>query len=115
MGKAAQRRGRILDVLCVSALLLGWVSDAPAAPPPLRVLFLGDRGHHRPADRFGQIEPVLASRGIAATYTEDGGDLNPTTLGRYDALIIYANIDAIAPEREKALLDYVAGGRGFSR
>ncbi len=32
--------------------------------PRLKVLFLGDRGHHRPADRAAQINPVLAGRGI---------------------------------------------------
>ena len=37
---------------------------------PLKVLFLGDNGHHRPADRFRQLEPVLASRGIELTYTD---------------------------------------------
>src|SRR4029079_951978 len=31
----------------------------------------------------------------------------------YDALIIYANITQISPEQEQALLDYVAGGKGF--
>src|SRR4051794_40027589 len=94
MNGMARRMLRTLQMCCVSALFLGAASEAPAAPPPLRVLFLGDRGHHRPADRFRQIEPVLASRGIEVTYTEDVADLNPTTLGRYDALIVYANIDA---------------------
>jgi putative membrane-bound dehydrogenase-like protein len=113
MKGTASRWLQLLHVCWVSALFLGHVTDAPAAAPPLRALFLGDRGHHRPADRFQQIEPVLASRGIQATYTEGVGDLNPTTLGRYDVLIIYANIDTIAPDQEKALLDFVAGGGGF--
>jgi uncharacterized protein len=114
MSGMARRMLRTFHVCCVSALMLGAASAAQAAPSPLRVLFLGDRGLHRPADRFHQIEPVLASRGIEVTYTEDVGDLNPSTLGRYDALLLYANIDAIAPDREKALLDYVAGGGGFA-
>src|SRR4051812_43791036 len=113
MSGTTRRRLRILRVCCVSALFLGPASDAPAAPPPLRALFFGDRGHHRPTDRFHQIEPVMASRGIQVVYTEDVGDLNPTTLGRYDALIVYANIDTLAPEQEQALLGYVAGGGGF--
>ncbi|HEX8201833.1 MAG TPA: PVC-type heme-binding CxxCH protein, partial [Isosphaeraceae bacterium] len=79
----------------------------------MKVLFLGDAGHHRPADRAAQITPVLAGRGIAITYTENPSDLNPRTLGRYDALVVYANIDAIAPEQENALLAYVEGGGGF--
>src|SRR5204862_4708901 len=40
-------------------------------------------------------------------------DLNPTTLGQYDVLIIYANHTTIAKEQEKALLDFVASGRGL--
>jgi putative membrane-bound dehydrogenase-like protein len=105
---------RILDAFCVTALVLGVASETQAAPPTLRVLFLGDRGHHRPADRFRQIAPILASRGIDVTYTEDVGNLNPTSLGRHDVLIIYANIDTLAPDQEKALLDYVAGGGGLA-
>ena len=81
--------------------------------PPLKVLFLGDRGHHEPADRAAQITPVLAGRGIEVTYTERLDDLNPETLAKYDALLIYANINEITPAQEKALLDYVEGGGAF--
>ena len=56
---------------------------------------------------------MLAGRGIDVTYTEKLGDLNPETLARYDALLIYANINEISPDQEKALLDYVEGGGGF--
>ncbi len=84
-----------------------------ASHTTLRVLFLGDRGHHRPADRFAQIKPVLAGRGIEATYTEKASDLNRETLGKYDALVIYANTESITPAQEKALLDYVEEGGGF--
>jgi uncharacterized protein len=91
------------------------LQDANSKPPPtkLRVLFLGDRGHHRPADRAAQIKPVLAGRGIGLTYTENVKDLNRETLSRYDALLIYANTESISPEQEKALLDYVEEGGGF--
>ena len=67
-----------------------------AAEPsePLKVLFLGDKGHHPPADRAAQLIPVLAGRGIEITYTEKLADLNPENLARYDGLIVYANIDA---------------------
>jgi putative membrane-bound dehydrogenase-like protein len=87
--------------------------DPSPEAKPLAVLFLGDRGGHRPADRFEQLAPVLAGRGIELTYTEEVSDLNPENLGRYDALVIYANTTQISEEQEKALLDYVAGGGGF--
>ena len=80
---------------------------------PLNVLFLGDRGHHRPADRAAQITPVFAGRGIDVTYTEKLGDLNPETLARYDALLDLRQHQRDHPGQEKALLDYVEGGGGF--
>jgi putative membrane-bound dehydrogenase-like protein len=109
------RRKRLWLVAAVFGLwpavvLLGGPGETPR---PLSVLFLGDRGHHRPADRAAQLIPVLHDRGIEVTYTEKLSDLNPETLVKYDALAVYANIDRIEPEQEKALLDYVAGGGGF--
>ena len=47
------------------------------------------------------------------TYTDQLSDLNPATLARYDALVIYANHTRISPEQEKALLDYVESGHGL--
>ncbi|HVX61888.1 MAG TPA: PVC-type heme-binding CxxCH protein [Pirellulales bacterium] len=81
--------------------------------PAIKALFLGDQGHHRPAERARQLIPVMAGRGIEIVYTENVAELNPDNLRRYDALILYANIDRIEPREEKALLDYVAGGGGF--
>jgi putative membrane-bound dehydrogenase-like protein len=80
---------------------------------PIKILFLGDNGHHRPADRFRQLQPVLAKRGIELTYTDSVKLLEPKTLAAYDGLIIYANTTRIEPDQEKALLDYVEGGKGF--
>ena len=91
------------------ALLLAAL--ATGSPDDLRVLFLGDRGHHRPADRAKQLVPVLAERGIAITYTENPDDL--LRLAGYHALLVYANIDAITPAQEQALLAYVEGGGGY--
>ncbi len=88
-------------------------SASSAGARDLSLLFLGDRGHHQPAERFAQLQPVLVSRGVKLTYTENVGDLNPATLAKYDGLIVYANIDEIKPEQETALLEYVAAGHGF--
>jgi putative membrane-bound dehydrogenase-like protein len=88
-------------------------STAQAAPAPIKILFVGDKGHHRPAERFRQIQPVLAARGIDLTYTDKVEALNPGLLGRYDGLLIYANTTRITPQQEKALLDFVEGGKGF--
>ena len=56
---------------------------------------------------------MLAGRRIRVTYTEKLNDLNPETLARHDALIIYANTTRIGAAQEKALLDYVEGGGGI--
>jgi putative membrane-bound dehydrogenase-like protein len=79
----------------------------------LEVLFLGDNGHHRPIERVPSLMAALGPKGINITYTDELADLNPTTLNKYDALLLYANWDVISPEQEKALLDYVASGNGF--
>ncbi|QDU31300.1 Trehalose utilization [Anatilimnocola aggregata] len=102
-----------------SALMLfvGAIVVAPAsaadATQRLNLLFLGDKGHHQPEARFKQIMPVLKERGIDLTYTEKMSDLNKTTLGDYDGLVIYANTTEISPEQEKALLEYIEAGKGF--
>jgi putative membrane-bound dehydrogenase-like protein len=79
----------------------------------IRLLFLGDKGHHQPAARFRQLQPALAQRGIELKYTENAGDLNSETLAAFDGLVVYANIEQITPQQETALLEYVASGKGF--
>ena len=92
--------------------LVASVSTAPAQS--LRVLFLGDNGHHRPENRFLLLEPVLAERGIELTYVGDPAKaLTGETLAEYDGLLLYANIDRIEPDQAAALIDYVQSGHGF--
>ncbi len=80
---------------------------------PIKILFLGDNGHHRPAERFLQLRPILAKRGIDLTYTDKTEVLDPKALAPYDGLLIYANTTKITPDQEAALLEYVEGGKGF--
>src|SRR3954469_14451719 len=105
---------RFLRLGCILAV---WAIVVPAtgqaAAPTLRVLFLGDNGHHRPADRFKQLQPVLATNGIELVYTEDLADLNPAKLVAFDCLAIYANHTKISPEQERAMLDFVDAGGGL--
>ena len=86
---------------------------APAVAEDLQVLFLGDNGHHLPQERFAQLAPALAPRGIRLVYTDRIDDLNPANLRKYDALAVYANIDAIGKPQADAVLEYVSGGGGF--
>jgi putative membrane-bound dehydrogenase-like protein len=99
--------------LLLSILLACAACAAQASEAPLKVLFLGDKGHHRPADRFAQLQPVLAPRGIELVYTDKVSDLDPHVLAAYDALAVYANIDTLPPAGEAAILDFVRNGKGL--
>jgi len=107
------RARRFLMLGLVALGLFVAPTGAQAAEGPLKVLFLGDQGHHRPADRFSQLQPVLAERGIELVYTERLEDLDRAVLGRYDVLAVYANIDELPAEREAAIVDFVRGGKGL--
>src|SRR5690606_8041571 len=79
----------------------------------LKVLFLGDNGHHQPNDRAKSVLPVLTERGIDMFYTDDPADLNLETLSGYHALIFYNNHREISPEQLQALRGFVENGGGF--
>ena len=85
--------------LCLGASVVSFAAE----PKPIKVLFLGDNGHHRPADRFRQLQPALAARGIDLTYTDKADALSPQVLNRYDGLLIYANTDKITPACRKVI------------
>lgn len=104
-----KRIHRLVGILMLTLLSRGFAAEQPE----LRVLFLGDQGHHKPADRFKQLQPVLAQHRIELTYTESLNDLNRSKLAGFDCLLIYANHTKIEPAQEKALLDFVQAGGGF--
>ncbi len=110
MMRAKRRNWWVVPVLVACAVMAG---AQVGHGEELRVLFLGDAGHHQPRARFDQLQPALARRGIDLVYTDKTPDLTAETLAGYDALLLYANIDAIEPAAAQALLDYVAGGGGF--
>ena len=97
-------------VLIAASSFLG----AQTARPGVNILFLGHPSEHHNSAKFEpMLASALASEGITFTYTEDPADLNPAKLAQFDALLIYANHTTIAPEQEKALLEYVEGGKAF--
>jgi putative membrane-bound dehydrogenase-like protein len=106
--------GRCALPLWILAVVFAGIGAAPAfAQPVLKVLFLGDNGLHKPAERLRPFAPVMMNRGIQIVYTEDLGALRLENLKRYDAVMIYGNIETISPGSEQALLDYVAQGGGL--
>ena len=91
----------------VTGLLALSFSPAHAETPRIKVLFLGDNGHHKPIDRAADLVAPLARAGIDIAYTDDLNDLNSENLSCYDGVIIYANHTKIAPKQEQALLSFV--------
>ena len=100
-------------ILFTSCLSSAQTINSAAKARRLEVLFLGDNGHHRPIDFVPVLMESMGSKGINFTYTDKITDLNPKTLGKYDALMLFANWDSIAPAQANALLDFVASGKGF--
>ena len=97
-------------------LVLSLIGLLQTAAPPKRisVLFLGHNSTHHDSARFApMLRDALAPDGIDVAYTADPNDLNAANLAKYDALLIYANHTTITPDQERALLDFVAGGKGF--
>lgn len=116
-----------LGLLLCAALPLTGAEKPKAAPAPaaggqpqqlagprVKVLFLGDKGHHNPLDRFRQVVSEMMGRGVDLTYTDELSQINPANLKRFDALMLYANITKATPDVEKAILDYVADGHGYA-
>jgi putative membrane-bound dehydrogenase-like protein len=103
----------LIHFLIIPLLLILSSAVSLDAAENLSLLYLGDNGHHEPYQRFQQLSPVMKLRGIDLTYTDDMREINPDTLSNYDGLVIYANITEISPEQEKALLNFVADGKGL--
>src|SRR5687768_1930288 len=80
----------------------------------LEILLLGHKSEHHFSEKFAEIiSQQFFKDGINISYTTDPNDLNADNLSKYDGLMIYSNHDQITPAQEKALLDYVKGGKGF--
>ncbi len=97
-------------------LLCGIVLSRGASGQPadhLRVLFLGDNGHHQPAQRAKQLIPYLAERGIQVVYTDRVEDLNAQNLNHYNTLLFYGNTPTLSNDQETVLLDFVENGGGL--
>lgn len=103
----------VIGFLSVAIGSLVAQESAPARPAPLKLLFLGDNGHHQPAVRFKQLQPAMAERNINLIYSDMVTDLNPETLKSYDGVVVYANIDTITDDQARSLLDFVASGKGY--
>ncbi len=94
-------------------LLLASTLLAQAEPPPVRALFLGDRGHHRPEQRWRESRESFLAEGVELNYTEDLAALTTERLEPFDALLVYANLESLPAAAMVAVLDFVRSGKGF--
>lgn len=83
-------------------------------PRRVEILVLGHESEHHNSEKLmTYLQTPLFQKGINLTYTTDVNDLNDVTLSNYDGLMIYANHEQISPEQEKALKDYIQGGKAL--
>ncbi len=106
-----------LFVVTGTALVIfsaGAAEPSPAANTVrTSVLLYGDHGHHRP-DAFAKaMTPALAKLGVDVTFTQEIGDINPKNLAKYDCLAIYGDSGELPAQAERAMLEFVEGGKGF--
>ena len=109
---------RLLTLLFLTAAFAapGFSSQAKADEGPIRVLFLGHESeHHNSNLYYPMLSRALGRDAIYFDYVtsveEALGDAD--YLGKFDALLLYANHGRIEPHQWKNLKDYVEGGGGF--
>ena len=90
------------------------VSQNDDAPRRVEMLFLGHESTHHDSQSYAPLlASALATHGINISWANDVAALNKENLSRFDALLLYANHDSITQSQERALLDFVASGKGF--
>ena len=108
---------RTLAIIMISSLMLSGTFPSRSdkdVPRRLEILFLGHESRHHRSDELSSILlKEYFKAGINISYTTDPASLNEQNLSRYDGLILYANHDSITASQSKALLSFVAGGKGF--
>jgi type 1 glutamine amidotransferase len=111
---------RIVKAAQCLALLGATVSGLVAQPAPLpgrpmKVLMLGHTSdHHNAIALYPLMAEPMARMDINVSLVLTPEEaLRPEVLQNYDALIFYANHTTITPPQEKALLDFVEGGKGL--
>jgi len=91
-------------------------SQSPTSTPTqsrVRVLFLGDNGHHVPWKRAQSLLLPFAAHGIDIYYTDSKDDLNDQELNRYQAIMLYNNHTTVSRPQLNALMTFVSDGGGL--
>jgi putative membrane-bound dehydrogenase-like protein len=117
----AIRLAFVLPLTALAAVLAKPLITPKPEARRLEVLFFGaptaNGPGHDPVTRYRVIKRNLGTEGIDFSYTQDPKEaLNPETLAKYDAVLMYGNWEQNGPmpaNQLKALKDYVEGGGAF--
>lgn len=101
--------------LLLTLITLFITLTAPAATGPVRVLFLGHENNkvHNSSAAAALLMQECGRDAIYFDFFTQPTCLNPETLARYDAVMLYANHDKITPDQFKALITFIESGGGF--
>lgn len=77
----------------------------------LEVMFLGDNGPQQPLETYRILKENLGSQGFNFTFVENLSEVTRETLDNYDALMVYANYQNVAPP--PAIFSWVKEGGGL--
>ncbi|MGD9648212.1 MAG: hypothetical protein AB7U73_21050, partial [Pirellulales bacterium] len=95
-----KRLALAMAIALATAISLATLAPAACADEPLRVLFLGDEGHHRPAAMAELARPALADSGIEIEYTADAAVLDNDKLDGFDCLLVFRDSGDVTAEQE---------------
>jgi putative membrane-bound dehydrogenase-like protein len=114
--KLDMKLSKIIKSLLSLLLLLGALNVHGTDEGPVRVLFLGHDAEHHPSNAyFPMISKALGRDAIYFDYMtsveEALGDAD--YLGKFDAVLLYANHAEITSNQWKNLLNFVETGGGF--
>ncbi len=114
---------KIRKIVCLIALPLAIISGCTVQkkakikqlePKRLELLFLGHESKHHDSQKLAEIlTKEFFPAGMNITYATDPDVMLREDFNLYDGLIVYANHDTISTEQSKALLNFVASGKGF--
>jgi len=92
-----------------------FAQPAPLPGKPIRVLYLGHSSEHHDSIKLYPLmaEPMARQNILVSLVLTPDEALRPEILKDYDAVAMYANHTTITPDQEKALLDFVEGGKGL--
>ncbi|HZO89057.1 MAG TPA: ThuA domain-containing protein [Chthonomonadaceae bacterium] len=106
-------RRSLLVPLLVLALALSALG-ARQAPPKIQVLILTGQHGHNWRETTPRLREILENTGrFEVRVTEEPTGAGPETFAKYDVLLLHYRGPRWGERTEKALLDFVSGGKGL--